>query len=599
MASETLSGWSKAVWPLLVTLVVAAACSSDELLVVRDPNPSLVPYTSPPSTENLKVPVSDEKDEKSAGRLDSGIGSRSGGSATVLLAEDSDPITGWTPWDHVCAWSCRNILDQVLETLTIVLPDGSTSPWLAERVESNPTMLNWTVTIRKGLRFTDGKPVTAHVIKEGYEEFLKRGRVTSGLLRDARINAIKVLDEYSLMIDLAEPNPGLDVVLSGPLGRVFSVESAMADPAAFLRSPVGTGPYIIDSWAVGEPALLSANRDYWRKDADGESLPYLDRLVFRQVAGESERIESVRSRDADFAHTRSALAIERAQDLQLAVVSRNENNVGVVLFNTLKAPVDDVRVRRALQLSTSQELLVKSSMGAGAGESATQWFAPQSRWWSGLAAEKWPKTDMAQAKELLAEYVEDTDRSDGRTEGSMVSVSLQCTDDIHLSAMTRELERQWEATGFIDVELETVTRNGLIQRVLGSVTDRPGFSGDFLATCWRVGGETDPAMMFAPFFGPVRTSPLNVANLHDESLSSLVELLHLSPIETVRQAAVEQLMLALVERMPMIYLSYSQSAVVGHSGTAGLGSWGLADGTRTLGQVAGVGRWAEVWLSDE
>jgi ABC-type transport system substrate-binding protein len=180
----------------------------------------------------------------------------------------------------------------------------------------------------------------------------------------------------------------------------------------------------------------------------------------------------------------------------------------------------------------------------------------------------------------------------------MVLVSLQCTDDIHLSAMTRELEQQWEATGFVDVELETVTRNGLIQRVLGSVTDRPGFSGDFLATCWRVGGETDPAMMFTPFFGPVRTSPLNVANLHNESLSSLVELLHSSPIETVRQAAVEQLMLALVEQMPMIYLSYSQSAVVGHSGTAGLGSWGLPDGTGTLGQVAGVGRWAEVWLSD-
>ncbi len=599
MASNTLSSRSKAVWSLLVTAVVVAACSSDGLVVVRDPNPSLVQSTWAPSTENLKVPGSDEKDEESADRLDSGTGSRSGGSATVLLAEDSDPITGWTPWDHVCAWSCRNVLDQVLETLTIVLPDGSTSPWLAERVESNPTMLNWTVTIRKGLRFTDGKPVTAHVIKEGYEEFLKRGRVTSGLLRDARINAIKVLDDYSLMIDLAEPNPGLDVVLSGPIGRVFSVESAMADPAAFLHSPVGTGPYIIDSWAVGEPVLLSANRDYWRKDADGESLPYLDRLTFRQVAAESERIEAVRSREADFAHTRSALAIERARDLQLVVVSRNENNVGVVLFNTLKAPVDDVRVRRALQLSTSQELLVESSMGAGAGESATQWFAPQSRWWSGLAAKRWPKTDLTQAKELLAEYVEDTDRSDGRTEGSTVLVSLQCTDDIHLSAMTRELERQWEATGFVDVELETVTRNGLIQRVLGSVTDRPGFSGDFLATCWRVGGETDPAMMFTPFFGPVRTSPLNVANLHDESLSSLVELLHSSPIETVRQAAVEQLMLALVEQMPMIYLSYSQSAVVGHSGTAGLGSWGLPDGTGTLGQVAGVGRWAEVWLSDE
>ena len=165
--------------------------------------------------------------------------------------------------------------------------------------------------------------------------------------------------------------------------------------------------------------------------------------------------------------------------------------------------------------------------------------------------------------------------------------------------MTRELARQWEATGFVEVELETVTRNGLIQRVLGSVTDRPGFSGDFLATCWRFGGESDPAMMFAPLFGPVRTSPLNVTNLHDESLTLLVDLLHSSRIETVRQAAVEQLMLAFVERMPMIYLSHAQSALVGHSDTAGLGSWVLPDGTGVFGQVAGVGRWAEVWLPHE
>ena len=95
------------------------------------------------------------------------------------------PITGWTPWDHFCTWSCRNVLDQVLETLTVILPDGSTEPWLAERVDPNPTMLNWTVTLRKGLEFSDGRPVTAQVIKNGYEEFLKTGEVTRGLLRDA------------------------------------------------------------------------------------------------------------------------------------------------------------------------------------------------------------------------------------------------------------------------------------------------------------------------------------------------------------------------------------------------------------------------------
>ena len=120
-----------------------------------------------------------------------------------------------------------------------------------------------------------------------------------------------------------------------------------------------------------------------------------------------------------------------------------------------------------------------------------------------------------------------------------------------------------------------------------------------MATCWRVGGESDPAMMFGPLFGPIRTSPLNVSNLHSEPLTAFVELLHSSSVETVRQAAVEQIMLVLTEQMPMIYLSHAQSAVIGHPGTGGLGYWQLPNGNEVYGQVAGVGRWSDVWLSDE
>ena len=96
------------------------------------------------------------------------------------------------------------------------------------------------------------------------------------------------------------------------------------------------------------------------------------------------------------------------------------------------------------------------------------------------------------AKQLLTAYVNDPKRSDKRSPGAKITFELQCTDDIHLSSMTRELKRQWEATGLVEVELDTVTRSGLIQRVLGSVTDRPGFSGDFDATCWRVVSLTRP-----------------------------------------------------------------------------------------------------------
>ncbi|HAF69593.1 MAG TPA: hypothetical protein DCL16_10765 [Acidimicrobiaceae bacterium] len=599
MARKILTRCKWKQFPLLLAALISFGCGPDGPSVVRESDPSLLEPVATSIGTNESAELPQDKADVISENESSKRAAPTGGSATVLLGADPTAITGWTPWDHVCAWSCRNVLDQVLETLTVVLPDGSTAPWLAEQVEPNPTMLNWTITLRKGLRFSDDQPVTAQGIKEGYEEFLKKGEVTRGLLRDARINAVTVIDEHRFMIDLAEPNPSLDVVLAGPIGRVFSVEAAMADPSGFLRSPVGTGPFTMEPWELGQSIRLLANDGYWRTGPDDKPLPYLDELVFREIRDEKERIELVQSQDADFAQSRSTLAISRARDLELTVVSRNEDNVGVVLFNTVQSPVDDVRVRTALQLSTNQETLIKASLGAGAGEPATQWFAPESRWWSGLAAEAWPDLDEAAAEELLVDYINDKDRSDGRPPGSKISIDLQCTDDIHLSSMIRELSRQWEATGFVEVETETVTRSGLIQRVLGSITDRPGFSGDFVATCWRVGGESDPAMMFGPLFGPIRTSPLNVSNLHNESLTGFVDLLHSSANETVRQTAVEQIMLTLAEHMPMIYLSHSQSAVIGHPNTEGLGYWQLPNGEDVYGQVSGVGRWSDVWISDE
>ena len=97
-------------------------------------------------------------------------------------------------------------------------------------------------------------------------------------------------------------------MLAGPVGRVFSVEAAIADPAGFLRNPVGTGPFIMRSWNIGEPVKLEANRNYWRSKSGELPMPYLDELVFREIADEQERIEMVQSREADFAQSRSTLA---------------------------------------------------------------------------------------------------------------------------------------------------------------------------------------------------------------------------------------------------------------------------------------------------
>ena len=157
---------------------------------------------------------------------------------------------------NICAWACRNVLNQVLETLAVVLPDGSVAPFLAKKIIHNNDYTEWTVELRSGLLFSDGTPLEASIYKKGYDDYVKSGKVTSGLLRDARITGVNAVNESTLVFELSEPNPMLLNVLAGPIGRVFFLEKDSLSEKQFAFNPVGTGPFIFDGWSPGETHCL-------------------------------------------------------------------------------------------------------------------------------------------------------------------------------------------------------------------------------------------------------------------------------------------------------------------------------------------------------
>ena len=591
---------------LATLLLLAGACS---IAVDGAPEPSAAPTPSAAPVEGTAVvtPTTSAAVQSPAPTVQapSEAAPRRGGTLRVLLAADPTPITGWTPWDHTCAWSCRNVLDHVLETLTVVLPDGSVAPWLAESVSADDSLQRWTVTLRPGIAFTDGEPLDALTVKTGIDDYLRSGRASGGHLREARITSVIVVDELTLVVELSEPNAGLPAALAGPVGRVFSVVSAEADPDTFARAPVGTGPFVFRRWSAGEPAVLEANPDYWRTGADGSQLPWADEIVFTEISGERQRLDALLDGRGDLLMSRSAelsTAVTAATDDRgrpLAAVRRFDDNAGAVLFNLLRAPLDDIRVRRALVAAADQPRLI-SALGPDVDSlAATQWWSPASIWHSAEVAAAWPGHDIERARSLLREYTQDPERSDDRDPGEPVRVRVLCTDDPALARMTAELERQWEAIGLVDVDVETVARTGLISRVTGSVVQSPSFAGDFGATCWRVGGESDPAVLASAAVGPVRTTPLNASNFTGEHLTSLASLIKSTAAGQDRRDAVAQFMLELTNEAPYVYLGYASSVVAATADVAGLGRTSLPDGSVVEGQRLGVGRYDEVWLRRE
>ncbi len=573
---------------VVVAVLLVAACSSgatsDSTTSTADgsliSNPTGGPTTAPSTTVDP--------------------GPTRGGNATILLANDPTPFTGWSPWDDVCAWACRNVLDHVLETLAVVLPDGTVQPWLAQSIDPDVSLKLWTVELRTGINFSDGQAMTAAVIKDGIDSYLKSGDASRGHVRDARLLAVQALDDETLIFELSEPVGGFAASLAGPLGRVFSVAAVEADEDRFAVAPVGTGPFKFQSWSPGQPVVLSANSDYWMADPEGESLPYLSQLTFVQVPDESDRLAQLLAGDAEVMQTRVPQTISEASEASesradsLTVVSHIDDNVGAIVFNTLESPFDDVRVRRGLALAVDQEQLldvIDTDVLL-----ATQWWAPSSVWYSQLAADQWPTNDLTAAAELLNDYIADPERSDERASGEPVQVRIQCTDDVALVTLLDELALQLDAIGLVEVIAETVTRTGLIQRVTGSVADSPSFSGDFTATCWRLGGESDPWVLLEAALGPIRTSPLNIANLYTEDLAALADLLQGTYQPAARRSIIEKIMQVFASEVPYLYLGHSQSAVIARSEVRGIEEWSLPSGEVVQGHRLGVGRYTELWV---
>ena len=103
---------------------------------------------------------------------------------------------------------------------------------------------------------------------------------------------------------------------SGRLGII--AQSQLDDPENCATDLVGTGPFELVEWQVNDHLTLERNEDYWRTDADGNQLPYLDELEFRPVIEQQQRINGLKSGEIDAFHTSTALTIDEMRALDEA-----------------------------------------------------------------------------------------------------------------------------------------------------------------------------------------------------------------------------------------------------------------------------------------
>jgi peptide/nickel transport system substrate-binding protein len=507
-----------------------------------------------------------------------------GGSVIMGLEAEA---TGLRPWEDSCATGCYNIMRTIYDALMEDTAEGGYGPYLAESLEPNEDFTVWTMKLRPDISFHNGTPLTSQTIVDMFP-LQQAGAAGSAAIASAKVTGVAAVDELTVEYTLSESNASFASALaSAPLGMPFDPAAATADPVGYSTAPIGTGPFVIVSRDIDNETVVERNPNYWRTDEFGNQLPYLDSISFRPIPDEGTRLDSLTSGTITAMQSlrQGTIRDARAVGDSISLVEFQGNNTGGGMFNTAVPPFDDVRVRQGLNKMNDQERVIEALGGTGISLPSTQWFSPDSPWWTQAAADSYPAFDFDGGKALIQEYVDDPARSDGKSPGDPIDVELSCPPDPTLIAAMQVLEQVWAGSGLVNVSL---TQFDQATHINNAVSDA------HRAHCWRWGGSGDPAASVNPFVADPEASVANFPNFVDPEMQAWAAEANATDDFETRKDLYSQIMVRINEQALTWYSGYTAVMVATEPDITGINSWTLPDGTLGIGIPDAEVRWVQV-----
>ncbi len=243
--------------------------------------------------------------------------------------------------------------------------DLSYHPWLAESWEEAPDGMAWTFKLKQGVTFHNGEPFNAETVKAWIELF-KTTEGENGYMAEA-IASAEVVDEYTVKFVMSRPEPNLLYNLSSTFMGVVEPKSfaALGDNYG-VTEVYGTGPFKLESFAIGQETVLVRNEGYtWGPEVAANHGPAkVERLTFREIPEDSTAFLELKTGGVDFLLSVPAdLMGEVQKEANLAVLTMPGQDVWYMPINVTKAPFDDIRVREAAAKAINQEEILASVFG--------------------------------------------------------------------------------------------------------------------------------------------------------------------------------------------------------------------------------------------
>ena len=254
-----------------------------------------------------------------------------------------DPLTSG-------AYADREIYYNLYDSLVAIDANLKIIPSLAESWET-PDPKTYIFHLRKDVKFHDGTDFNADAVKFNLNRYLTDPKS----VRAPEINSIQtidVVDPSTVKLSLKAPFAPLLANLVDRAGMMLSPKAVQAlGNDALAQKPVmaGSGPYMFVEWMKDDHTTLQRNPNYWKKDASGTQLPYLDKITYRPITDATVLLTNLKTGDLDVSYSIAAkdvAGVKSGSELML----KDAPGLGFngISFNVTKPPFDKKEVRQAV-----------------------------------------------------------------------------------------------------------------------------------------------------------------------------------------------------------------------------------------------------------
>jgi peptide/nickel transport system substrate-binding protein/oligopeptide transport system substrate-binding protein len=337
---------------------------------------------------------------------DSGSDPRYGGTMTVAYSSNPNTFDPAVCYDATCWNNMRMLFDRLYDYVDDTM---ELAPQAAEAApEISDDGLTYTIKIREGMTFSNGDPVRAQDFAYSYSRILDpatkspvqsfwlgvEGAKEYGENPQGVVSGIKAVSDNELQIKLTAPNSAFKYVLAMPHSSV--IPEGSGDQQA--TDPVGSGPFVFESFEPGREIKLTRNDDYWE-----EGKPYVDAVDQKINVDPSVQLLQVQKGQVDLMGDPMPPAkyLEVINDpaLEDQTTSITKPSTYFLTLNTQMAPFDDPLVREAVSYAIDRDFLVK--LVNGQGQAANQFLPPGI---AGYSEKKMVQDqDIEKAKQLLSD----------------------------------------------------------------------------------------------------------------------------------------------------------------------------------------------------